>query len=172
MVLPVTSATTRTFNSSSTPDERGLYFSLPWDVSVSGAWIAMNLAADATVTLYDTDGTTVLRSVALDGDTDSGVTDIFPVMFATPVALTAGAHYRLTVVPTTTTGISIYEWGIENAAHMVGLPGGTDMIGTSRTDAGGWTEANTVRPIMGLMLQGFYASESGGGGGETSSVFG
>lgn len=151
-ILPAIVMNTRTYNSSSTPDERGLSFSLPWDVGVTGAWVATNLTGDASIVLYDSDGTTVLRSVALDKDTDVNAVSVAVVSFASQVTLTANTTYRLTVLPTSTTNLSMYEWGVNAAALMAGFPGGTSMIGTTRTDAGAWTADDTARPMMGLLI--------------------
>lgn len=170
LVWPVTSLTTRTYNSGSTPDERGLYFSLPVGVSVSGAWVLGAWTGDATITLYDTDGTTVIASAPQDKDNDLGSTAPIPFWFTAPVTLTASGNYRLTVLPTSATNLSIYELNVNASALMAGMAGGTAMIGTSRTDAGAWTQDGTVRPLMGLTIGGIDTGSSGGGA--TAHVFG
>ena len=66
---PVSAVTETAFNSSSTPDERGLKFSIPFPARLSGFWLnyrVTGVTGSADVVLYDSDGTTVLQTHTID----------------------------------------------------------------------------------------------------------
>jgi len=153
--LPITAFTSQAYNSGSTPDERALKFSIPVTCRVCGASINIATAAGANfdVVLYDTDGTTVLASVSMDGDVKGGTAmNRMVVYFPTPVTLTAGASYRLSVKPTTANSVTVIEMTVNNAAYLEAIPGGTTCILSTRTDAGAWSDTTTIRPKQGLII--------------------
>jgi hypothetical protein len=152
---PWSGLNTNTYNSGSTPDERGLKFKLPFPVRVSGFWADMDNDNDLTVKLYDSDGTTVLTSLAVDkdirGTTNYGVQQYF---FATTASLLANTFYRLTFVPGAS-NITTADFDVPSAAAMDQVAGGQNFHHTQRTDAGAWTDTTTKRPFMGLIVDGF-----------------
>jgi len=162
--------TARTFNSGSTPNERGLYFQLPMSVACSGVWFESTRGGDCQVTLYDSDGTTVLASATLDKDVNEAAASLTVtiVPWATgPITLLANTNYRLAVKPTTVTNLDVYDMPVNSNALMAAMPGGANFYLTTRTGAGAWTQTNTLKPLMGLVLAGVDTGGVGGGAGGT-----
>lgn len=153
-ILPSKAINTQNFNSSSNPDERGLKFSVPVPCTIKGASVnlAISGAGGASLVLYDTDGSTVLRSVSLDADvknTTAGRSYIIPF---DDVTLTPNVSYRLTILPSSTTNLSVYDFDVQSTAHMNAVDCGANWIQTQRTDGGAWTDTNTKRPYMALWV--------------------
>jgi len=161
-VVPIKTRTTRSFGSSSTPDERGLIFQFPFPVRVAGAWAYLDADEAVDIVLYDSDGTTALQTISLDKDVRAAnlvATQIYP--FDTTSELSANTNYRLVIKPTTTTFIRVMDFTIDTAAIMDSFEGGQNFHHTERTNAGSWTETTTLRPMMGLLLDAF---DDGAGG--------
>lgn len=162
-IIPVTTITNTAFNSGSTPDERGLYFQYPVSIRVCGvsAFIDADNACD--IVLYDSDGSTVLRSVSIaSGVRNSANGGTHNIPFSSAVTLSANTNYRLVVKPTSGSNVTLCELEINSAALMGAMPGGPNFHFTSRTDAGAWTEVTTRYPTLGMIVDGI---DSGGGGG-------
>jgi hypothetical protein len=88
---PLAAANTRNFNSSSTPDERGMIVNFATDATVYGGWVALDLNDDVDVVLYDSDGTTALETVSLDKDFQVAASPTWrSFLFSAPVDLAAG----------------------------------------------------------------------------------
>ena len=163
-----TAINTRTYNTGTTPDERGIRFVPTVPMAVDGAWVRLDLDGACNVVLYDA-ASAVLASVSLDPDI-KGLTNgnTACIRFASPVTLTAGATYRLTVLPTSATSLSIFEFSVNTAAQMAAVPGGASMYLTTRSDGGTWTDTATERPWMGLIIGGM---DAGGGVSVVASSF-
>lgn len=152
-VYPMATVAVTSFNSGSLPDEIGIIFQLPMTVTVYGAWILTGAGANATVKLYDSDGSTVLASYTIDSDLRGGTSGrCYFVTFSSNVTLTKDTNYRLTLVPDTTTSITLSRFTVNAAAVMDAFPGGQNIYQTERTDAGAWTNTTTERPLMGLLI--------------------
>ncbi len=160
-------ATATNFNSSSTPDERGNKFNLLVGRRIAGIQVAYqnsSAAADFDLCLYSTDGTTLLASVSIDADQLFGTSGGWMrVFFSANVDLAIGNGYRVTVKPTTTTDNAWVRYQGASSAIMEALPGGTDWGGTSRTDAGAWTDVATDWYAIGLICTGIDIPASGSG---------
>ena len=155
-----------TFSSSSTPDEIGNKFTLPWPVRVSMfvIWIDADGAVD--IVLYDSDGTTALATVSIDDNIRGSANNARYVLpLASKVSLVKDTAYRLVVKPTTTTGVNIKEITAESIAMLDQLPGGRNCFRTSRTDAGAWTDTATTVQIYGLSMIFDQVDDGVGGGG-------
>ncbi|HAO93412.1 MAG: hypothetical protein A2X99_10250 [Deltaproteobacteria bacterium GWB2_55_19] len=165
---PVSAVTETAFNSSSTPDERGLKFSIPFPARLSGFWLnyrVTGVTGSADVVLYDSDGTTVLQTHTIDFQKVNAGPRMFYFQFATAQALSKDTFYRLVVKPTTTTSNSFYDFTVNAVAIMDCFEGGQNFHLTTRTDAWAWTDTTTKRPWMGLVLDQFDDGVGGGGGG-------
>lgn len=163
-VLGVFSPVTTTFNSSSSPDERGTFFQLPFPVRVTGAWVWLDLDFDATIKLYDSDGSTVLLSRTLDPQEAFGAAPgLHFFSFSSTAVLNANTNYRITVVPTTTSSIAVYHFDVPTVASLDAMQLGQNWHLTTRTDAGAWTQTTTARPYMGIIADQFDAGGAAGG---------
>lgn len=160
---PIATCATETYNSGSTPDERGLIFQVPAALRACGAWLLLNLTANLDVVLYDSDGTTPLATCTLDADISrNGQPNVRTVFFPASVELAAATSYRLAVKPSSGSNVSIYTFTVGSAGVLDAIPGGQTWHYTARTDAGAWSETTTTRPWIGLLIDGV---ETGGGGG-------
>jgi hypothetical protein len=164
--FPCSASNTHTFNSSSTPDEYALAFSLPFPCKVDGLRAAANFAGnDATITLYE--GTTVKQSVAIDGN--AIYTAAGPRMLQVPIpetTLAANTTYYVAVKADTTSNISLYSTDVDNANHFTTVEGGTPLNYVTRTDAGAWDAATTTRRLLaGVRISSLDDGTGSGGGG-------
>lgn len=152
----LTSGARAAYNSGSTPDERGIKFQVLAPVRVAGFWLDMSdpLGGNGTVKLYDSDGSTVLTSVAWDGDIDSSNTTHTDYgLFPSSVSLLANTFYRLTFLPTTASDTARPTFfSVQTAAVMDAYLGGQNFHSTSRTDAGAWTDTTTERDFVGILI--------------------
>lgn len=152
--LPWSAVTNSTYNNTSTPDERGLKFKVPFRCKVGGAWLWANLANNCTIKLYDSDGSTVLESLALDGDVSGSATPARrTISFDSVVTLEKDTFYRLTLLPTAASDVALEEFTVNSAALMDAMSGGQNLHLTTRTDAGSWTDTTTQRPLMGIAIE-------------------
>lgn len=164
----------RSISSNSDPDEYGIKITPPADLTVSGARIwhvkaSTGSSGTYTVTLYDNAGTTLASATISDKDQIDDL-DALTVHW-TPVTLSAGAAYRVTVTPGVTgTGGRIYMSRalFDSAAALAALPNNAGAVATYRTDAGAWTDATAEVAAIGLIVT---AIEFGGGGGSGGGQF-
>ena len=162
-LFPASTFGNTAFNSASTPDERGLYFSSPVPVRASGIWVYVDADADFDLKLYDSDGSTVLKTIAVDTDLRALVAARIQYhYFPASQELLANTNYRLTALPGASS-IGLAEFTVNAAAIMDAFSGGQACHLTTRADAGAWTQTTTQRPIMGLIIDGL--SDGAGGGG-------
>jgi len=174
-VFPPGSMANTTYNSGSTPDEYALYFTIKGPCKVSGAVIYGGQSAagsDFDLVLYDTDGTTSLATLSVDGDVrgSTSATNPFTVLFSTPATLTANGVYYLSLKPTTTNNCRLMRYTFASAASLETMPGGTDFYEATRTNAGSWTTTNTIRPMIMPILSAIDDGTSTGSGGSYTFV--
>lgn len=162
---PASAITTTNVSSSTTPDEVALIFVPSVPMSVCGAWILVDLDANADLVLYDSGGST-LASVSLDAEDRRGTArGTITALFSSTVDLSAGSTYRLAFKPSTTTNDALAYYDVTSTAAMGACEGGADWHWSQRTDAGSWTETNTRRPFIGLLIDKFSDGAGGGSGG-------
>lgn len=155
------------YSSASAPDERGNRFTLPVPMRVTGALVNVAVGAGETyeVVLIDTDGTTELEAVLIDGDQGINTSgDPRFVPFATQHELAIGT-YRLTIRPVTG-NVGTRNIVVDSAA---GLESVFNQLwyGTSRENLGAWTDETTRFYLLGLVIDGLEegSGAAGGGGG-------
>jgi hypothetical protein len=116
--------------------------------------------------LYDSDGTSVLESVSLDANVRiAGTSGLFHTLWDSDVTLLKDTNYRLALKPTSVTNASMFVGEYTAAAVLDSLSGGSECHYTSRTDAGSWTEDDSMRPLMGVILSYLDDGASTGSGG-------
>jgi hypothetical protein len=151
-VLPALTFTTNTYGNGSTPDERALRFTVPAACRCAGIWFYGAMASDCDAILYDS-SSNVLTSISLDVDrrTDTNTRN-HVAYFATPVNLTANTVYRMALKPTTASTITTYDIDVNAGALMACMEGGSSWYSSTRTDAGAWTDTQTSRPTIGILI--------------------
>jgi hypothetical protein len=119
-------------------------------------------SCDGRFVLYDSDGTTELRSIDIDNDDVRSVsTTAYIDLVWEPVTLLANTYYRMAFVGGTATSASIHYMDVNAAGIMDGFVLGQDAHWTEADSAGTWTDTTTRRPVFGL---GFGAYDNGAGG--------
>lgn len=157
-VIPYSANTSTAFNSGSTPDERALRWSLPFVHRVSGCWAELSIGGNFDIVFYDSDGTTALTTLSVDGDYDPGLTGVAFYTFASSIECKSNTAYRLSLKPTSASNITAYQNGMSTNAQLGQFGGGTEFYLSTRTDAGAWTDTNTAKPYMGLIIDGIGAN--------------
>lgn len=165
--FPATTQASITIGSASTPDEIALKFRLPFPARVSGWYLAGNIAGDADIVLYDSDGTTVLETQSIDKDIRASAANLTAAgTFATARTLTANTFYYLAFKPGATNCFPFFFTvdATPGAVILNQISGGQDAHWAQRTDAGAWTPDTLKRPVMGLILDGLDDGAGVGGG--------
>ena len=116
--------------------------------------------------LYE-DSTQRAITPAYDGDAYGGtLAYTFTGFFTTAYNLTAGTAYYLALTPQNTTNVTLSRLtSFANNALLGNLPGGVSLYEGTRTDAGAWSDTNTNRPAMGLILSQLDDGTAVGAGG-------
>lgn len=154
-------------NSGTTPDEKGVKFTVPFACKVSGAcfrYVAPSGSTTYTLKLYD-GSDNVLASVLVDTDAQATINSTGQIvsLFNTDVQLSPGSTYRLTILPTDATNFNFFRAILDAATTREAWPHGTSWQATERTDAGSWTDTDTQMPLMSLMLSALDDGNSAGG---------
>jgi hypothetical protein len=149
--------------SNSATNEYGNIFSFPFPCRVKGVWVWIGASGDFAVKLYDSDGTTVLATTGtVDKDVrHSTSTGVQFIPFTSSASLSKNTSYRVVIVPTTTTAISVYDFDVGSAAMMDCFPAGQNMYRSVKT-SGNWVETTTSRTYMGLIIDSFDNAAAGG----------
>lgn len=146
--------------SNSTPDERGLKFTAPKDLRVAGCWVrTTNTGSDFDIVLYDS-ADSVLATASYDGEYSTGSGNAI-LLFDATVNLTEGATYRVVMKPTETsnTGFMSFDLFYTDCDLMYG----GSFTGTSRTNAGAWTDDDSLMMCIGIVADGVDIPAGGGG---------
>lgn len=156
------------YDQNDTPDHRGMIFQFPVPVRVVGAGGWFDLDGEANLKLFDSDGTTVLRTVAMDRDVRRATTaGPFLCWFDGPEILTKNTNYRIVLEATSTSNVKTHEFTVDSVAVMDVFEGGQNFhLTTSKTQTaeGDWTQTTTTRPYMGLIIDQFDDGVGGAGG--------
>lgn len=174
-VLPTNELGSATMRTSSTPDEIGNMINLPFKCRVAGVFIGgyvSNAVCNFTIKLYDSDGSTVLKSISIEADVLAGASSNDyqqRYFFDAPITLQPNTNYRLTILPTTDTQwVHLLYLGntLNDALIVNGLPC-SGLQKTSRSDDGAWTQDNDYKMSIGFLIDQLDDGAGGGGGGST-----
>lgn len=153
-ILPLSGLASEAATTATTPDEIALKWTPQFRCRVKGMAIvwAVGGGANFDLVLYNAAGT-VLASVSVDEDEtlQSGTTGA-AYFFTASVVLEVGSAYYFTFKPTTATSASVFVATVGNALAMDALEHGSEMIYSSRTAAGAWTDSTTKRPVFGVII--------------------
>lgn len=125
----------------------------------------VSAGGDGTIDIYDSDGTTVLRSITIDSNTVSSnsnnrnVTVVFE-----PLTLAASTYYRIVWTATTTTTSYVYYADVNAAGLQDGLIFGQEAHWTQHNGTS-WSDTTTRRPHFSLGISAVHDGAGGGGGG-------
>jgi hypothetical protein len=149
-----TNVATLTFNTGSTPDEIGLVFTLTVPIVGCGFWFDANssFTGNFDLVLYDS-ADTVVKSVSFDADQRGGTSSAYMRTQTADFSL-AAATYRVVAKPTSGTNISVLESTYAANSDLDVLDLGIGCYKTHRTDAGAWTDTNTRRINLGILVKG------------------
>lgn len=146
-------------SSSTTPDELGMKFTMPYSARTDG--FVFKVATSATfqacdINLYDSSNS-VVATTSLDGNAikGTGINGWLTGFWNTEANLLKGRTYRVVLTPTTTT-----TWTniIQESSGVVVFPvaGDTAPAFTSRVDAGSWTDDATIFVPIGISIDKIY----------------
>lgn len=157
-------------NTGTTPDEVGLYFSVPFACKVDGIKVGADFDGNADIILYDTNGTSVLATSPIDKDIRGGATSqYFDTAFA-EVTLTPGSFYRAVIKPSSATTVTVPYMDFNSNAILGQISGGINCYWTQRTDAGSWSQTTTRRPNIHLRISALSDGAADGSGGGGASI--
>ena len=150
--MAVSTFTTNTINSGTTPDELALRFKLNAPALLIGAHVRSDRDGDHELVLYDA-SSTVLATMDKDIRGSTGEA-IDRVQLATPVELVAGQVYRLAVKPSSASNVALRSLTLPSSDYCAAEIGGAEFYQSTRTDAGAWSDDQTGKPPIVLMLAG------------------
>lgn len=152
--MPAASIAETTFNSGSTPDERGVVFTLPVAVMCQGIYSRWGSDSGSTFEVVLYEGTTALQTLSVDRANlkDNG-NNFKKFIFPAGQLLAANTQYRVAFRPTNTTNCQLYALTVNTAAMLDGYAGGQNFYLTTRTNQGAWTDTTTERPFTGLIIE-------------------
>jgi hypothetical protein len=163
--------TTTTFNSGSTPDEIGNKITLPFPATCIGLWAYVDGDNAFDLVLYD-DSDTARMTISMDSDVRAATACQRYERYASSTwDIPKDTAYRVMIKPGAS-NITAYDQDLVAAAAQDQMIGGQNVLKSSRTDAGGWTDDTSNRIPCGLILGAFDDGIGGGGGLVASGLVG
>jgi hypothetical protein len=157
-------STTTYANNTVAQDEIALKFRNSFPCKIRGLWVAgLTLNGNTDIVLYDSDGTTPLKTMSLPLAVKAAFPVGFDIPFDSDVTLNANTYYRISIKPTTTTTITVYWFEVSAAVVMDQISGGQDYHWSDRVDAGSWTDVTTKRIWAGVEISTLDDGASAGG---------
>lgn len=165
--------TVQTYNSGSTPDERGNLIELPCPINVDGLYCKLNIVgsgSDFEFCLYsDPLGTpSLIEAVTVPARVIPATNSIrtYFAPFAAVRSLSANTEYAITARPTTANNIGLYEFDVPGTTFWTAHAMGDACYQVSRSDnTGAFSASTTSRVLMGLRQCGISDDAGGSGGG-------
>jgi hypothetical protein len=162
--FPSSSIAGTAFNNTTATRERALYFQLPAPVSVIGCVFGGDTdVGDYDVILYDSDGTSVLKSLSVDKELTRSASGLVFIRFATQADLLANTNYRLAIKPTSASNVTLYEATFSSTTIMAALDMGANAHLSTKDSGGTWTQTTTQRPAIALLISALDDGTGGGG---------
>jgi hypothetical protein len=153
--------TSQSFQSGSSPNERGQLFQFPFPIRVRGCygWLAQAASADVDLVLYsDPLGTpTAQRTASIDQNTIQGTGAArFEEYFSSGYDVPANTPIVLAVKPTAAANVTIYYKTLNSASHRVVDVWGTSGYGVNRSSgAFAAQNSNLDHYFLGLIVEAF-----------------
>lgn len=152
-VMPAAVPTAVTFNSGSTPDERGNKITIPYAIRAIGMWYVLDQDNACDIVLYDSDGTTALETVAVSSIYRGATTTQLGFAYFPERILKKNGVVYVAIKPGAS-NVATQTLAALSAGHWAAFTGGTNIVGVSRTNAGSWTEDAALRHPCGLIFNG------------------
>ncbi len=150
-------------------NEKGTKFTVPFGCRMIGVEYvpASSTPQDGTLELYNSSDST-LTSIPIDGNVVAAAfsSGNVSMKFLTPVTLTAGATYRVTLAAATSTSMSMMTLIPPNATYAKQYFGNTfysNVFKTSRTGAGAWADVSTTFMGFSPLIDQIDVSSGSGG---------
>ncbi len=153
--FPFAAITGTVFSNTSSPDEIGVYIVNPVTIVACGCYVYVNKGAACTVKLYDAANNLLFSQALVTGNRWNAALAFDYIYFPTDILLLKNTAYRLTLVPTSGSNVTLLEYTMPSAAALDSMSLGSAFYRTSRTDAGAWTNNAGLRPTIGLFVKGF-----------------
>ena len=176
--FPLKSITEINFNSGSTPDEYAIAWNLPTQFGSTykvvgvrfGAFRVASAGQTWTMTLYDSDDTTVLQQAQKDSDYWDGATNIRGSTFlfdeSTLSALNTGSNYMISFAPDNASiALRPYYLEVDAVEDWDAWQGARNFWIEDRVNAGSFTPRTTRRFNCDLLIDDITAPGGGSGGG-------
>jgi hypothetical protein len=171
---PVTALIYDTIDST-TDDEWGVYFELPFSAKCNGVSVSFYTDFNDTETfnciLYDSSNTELVSRVITDIDHVGGGTYRMYLRWS-DITINANTPYRLVIKAT---GSYLFGWGytMQDSTYVSQFIPECTFYLTKRSNSGSWTDENTKVPYIGILIseitaEGAAPSE---GGGDTGFVW-
>jgi hypothetical protein len=150
------------FNASSIPNERGLVFKVGKSIRVSGVWLMADISEAiglVEIRLYDKNSN-ILRTSTIDTDVQTtDFSNYYQRNFINPIVLNSNDTYRLSIKPISNTNVGIFESIFASTEiRAAALPNILTWNATARTGGGNWTDTETKKPWMGLLIDGIIGT--------------
>ncbi len=163
-MYPLAAINTIALTASSTPRMIGNKVNIPITSRCVGVWAYADADADFKITLFDSNGSTVLGTITTDKDIPAAFTapGTYLLYFSSAVTLNANTNYYLMIEGLGST-VSVYDYeGFSENARKA-LPGGTlfSKVTTTTnapTSTSDYTDEVTKQAQIGLILDGFDVS--------------
>lgn len=163
------------WGSNDSPALRGLKFKLPFPARLVGVTMHLDVDENCDVHVFDSDEYTELCSapITLDKDVKISVNARgYLLTFAATANLLKDTWYRIAVEPKTTTDIGVGYMNFVDDSSLKGIesaPGGANFIYTTTpavptSGSHVWTDDDTKRPFLGIIVDAFDDAVSAGGG--------
>lgn len=157
--MPLSGANEIVYNSGSDPDEYGVKFSVPIDMSCIGASIVGKFSSNSAFRILLYNDTQVVRAVSVpdeDHVNSSSATTLgseFQIRWPS-YDLVSGGTYRITIQPNTISdNATIYEQSLVTSSYSYVLPGGDYWQETYRTDSGTFTNVPNKKMWMSILVK-------------------
>lgn len=137
-----------------TPDEIGNRFVPEVDMQVSG-FVCYGSNGNAECKIYNSSDTVLVsRKTGLHGGTGS-TSRRRKHHFASNVILVAGQVYRITLSYLSTSSTdAVAGINVDLNKNFAAFPGGINMYRTERTDGGAWTDTDSARFLISMIVNG------------------
>lgn len=153
-------------NTGSTPNAVGNYVKFPISFRAVGICLPIDLDYDATLQLQSSDGTALANCTAYAANRQATAMSFGFWFFDSDPAATytiaADTYYRVVMLPTSGSSVTIRCSVVPEAAALAGLFGGSDIVYTSRSGST-WSQTDTYKCTIGLVVDQIDIGSGGGG---------